>query len=67
MLIYEEIARLHPSLSSGKVWCRTCGREETVNSARALETGWPKCHSLTMTIDDPETWSKDLPRQTERK
>lgn len=55
-LDYQELAHSHPSLQRGKVWCRTCRREEKVDSAECLRSGWPKCCSHTMTIDHPETW-----------
>lgn len=54
--LHEKIANSHPSLSRGKVWCKTCRREQPVNSADALKHGWPKCCGYTMTIDHPETW-----------
>jgi hypothetical protein len=43
-----------PQLKRGMVWCRTCGRNDRVNSARAMLNGWPKCCGYTMTIDSPE-------------
>ena len=55
-LDYEKIAQSHPSLARGKVWCRTCRREESVDAADCLRTGWPKCCGFTMTIDHPDTW-----------
>lgn len=54
--LHEKIANSHPSLSRGKVWCKTCRREQSVNSADALKHGWPKCCGYTMTIDHPNTW-----------
>jgi hypothetical protein len=51
---YAEISTAHPKLKRGKVWCKICGREESVNSADCLRTGWPKCCGQTMTIDSPE-------------
>ena len=51
----EAIAKV-PALKRGKVWCRTCRREQDVNSGEALRHGWPKCHGHTMTIDHPDTW-----------
>lgn len=52
-LNYEKIAASHPALARGKVWCKTCGREERVDSAECLRSGWPLCHGSTMTIDNP--------------
>jgi hypothetical protein len=54
--LHEQIARSHPSLSRGMVWCRTCRREQRVDSAQALRSGWPLCCGYTMTIDHPSTW-----------
>ena len=45
-----------PALKRGKVWCRTCHREQDVNSDDCLRNGWPECHGYTMTIDPPDTW-----------
>jgi len=36
-----------------RVWCKKCGREQAVDAARCLASGWPKCCGYTMTIDDP--------------
>jgi len=54
--IYETLANSHPSLSRGRVWCRTCEAEQRVDPALALQNGWPKCCGSTMTIDHPDTW-----------
>lgn len=40
---YQEIARSHPSLLSGKVICGKCGRSRVVDPARCMQQGWPKC------------------------
>jgi len=50
----ESIAKTHPSLARGKVWCTSCGQEQNVNAAGALKHGWPKCCGYTMTIDSPD-------------
>lgn len=52
--LHDKIAFSHPSLKRGLVWCRKCGREQRVDSAEALRSGWPKCHGHTMTIDSPD-------------
>lgn len=52
--LHDKIAASHPSLQRGQVWCRTCGREQRVDSAECLRYGWPKCCGYTMTIDRPE-------------
>jgi hypothetical protein len=49
----------HPKLKRNKVWCRICGREEDVDSARCMKEGWPKCCGETMTIDSPEERRKN--------
>lgn len=54
MSLYNDIAEI-PQIKRGLVWCRTCGRCESVNGARAtMGDGWPKCCGETMTIDSPE-------------
>ena len=50
----KALSKRHPSLARGLVWCRTCGSTRKVDSAAALEYGWPKCCGYTMTIDSPE-------------
>ena len=52
--MYEAMAKSHPKLERGQVWCRACGHTERVDSASALRYGWPKCCGYTMTIDSPE-------------
>lgn len=47
------VVRDTPSLARGKVWCRSCGRSQHVDSSHALRHGWPKCCGYTMTIDSP--------------
>ena len=53
MTLHENLAKSHPSLTRGQVWCIVCGHTEKVNSAGAMKTGWPKCCGYTMTIDSP--------------
>lgn len=53
-IVYKTLGDCHESLRRGKVWCRTCGREQSVDSADALAHGWPKCCGYTMTVDSPE-------------
>jgi len=52
--MYESMAKSHPSLERGMVWCTHCGNSQSVTSAEALQHGWPKCCCHTMTIDSPE-------------
>lgn len=52
--LHDKIAASHPALRRGKVWCRTCGHSQPVDSAHALKHGWPKHCGFTMTIDAPE-------------
>lgn len=54
--LHETLANCHPSISRGKVWCRTCGREKKVDPVESMITGWAKCCGYTMTIDHPDTW-----------
>jgi hypothetical protein len=57
--LHNKLAKSHPSLERGRVWCKTCLRSLKVDSADCLANGWPKCcHGHTMTIDHPDTWSK---------
>lgn len=51
--LYDTIAASHPSLFNGLVWCRHCRTTRTVDAARCLREGWPKCCSATMSIDKP--------------
>ncbi len=52
--LHDKLANIHPKLQRGRVWCRTCGHTQRVNSAYAMRNGWPKCCSYTMTIDSPD-------------
>jgi len=54
MTLLEVLAKSHPSIERGMVWCRTCGRSQKVDPAYSLRHGWPKCCGYTMTIDSPE-------------
>ena len=54
--MYDTLAKSHPSLERGQVWCKTCGRSEKVDSAHCLKKGWPECCGYTMTIDHPDSW-----------
>lgn len=53
MSIHETIAEI-TQIQRGQVWCTVCGRMQRVDGVAALRGGWPKCCSLTMTIDSPE-------------
>ena len=52
--IHERIADAVPQIKRGRVWCRTCGRDQSVDGANALRFGWPRCCGFTMTIDSPD-------------
>lgn len=54
MSFTDKIVASIPKLARGFVWCLHCGRAGQVDSARALERGWPKCCGYMMTIDSPE-------------
>ena len=58
--LHDEIARSHPSLMRGRVWCVRCGGYKDVDPAKCLREGWPRCHGATMTIDSP----KERPAKT---
>lgn len=58
---YEAIAKCHPKLTRGMVWCTVCGRSQKVEPAACLQSGWPKCCSYTMTIDSPEERKEPQP------
>jgi hypothetical protein len=60
--IHDRLANVHPSLSRGHVWCKTCGTSQSVKPAGALRHGWPKCCGYTMTIDSPEERAALEPR-----
>lgn len=42
-----------PQLRRGRVWCKTCGRSQRVDSGECLSHGWPTCCGYTMTVDSP--------------
>lgn len=49
--LYDEIARSHPSLLNGNVFCARCGKSRQVDAAQCLQHGWPKCCSVTMSLE----------------
>jgi hypothetical protein len=51
--LYATITASHPSLLNGVVWCRHCQKSRTVDPARCLREGWPKCCEATMGLDKP--------------
>lgn len=48
---YKTIAGSSPKLVRGLVQCKICKKIQKVDSSQALQTGWPKCHGYTMTLD----------------
>jgi len=52
--LHATLARSHPALERGRVWCRSCGTSLRVDAEQCLRTGWPRCCGATMTIDAPE-------------
>jgi hypothetical protein len=53
-VLYEEIARSHPSLFEGKVYCARCGKPRQVDAAKCLRDGWPKCCGATVSLASTE-------------
>ena len=43
-----------PQFQRGVVWCKSCGRPQTIDALKCMKSEWPKCHGETMTIDSPE-------------
>lgn len=58
MGLHDRIANEVPQIARGKVWCKTCRSEQSVDGADCLQNGWPKCCGYTMTIDHPDTWKE---------
>lgn len=56
--LHEKIVDDVPQLKRGLVWCRTCRREQRVDSAECLRSGWPKCCGYTMIVNHPDTWEE---------
>lgn len=61
--LYQNIANCHPALSRNKVFCRTCGNEKKVDTARCFQVGWPKCCNQTMTIDPPSMFENHMTKR----
>jgi Zn finger protein HypA/HybF involved in hydrogenase expression len=53
--LHESLAKCHPSIERGIVWCKTCGGSQKVDPAQCFAYGWPMCHGQTMTLDHPST------------
>lgn len=51
--LYDTIAASHPSLLAGVVWCSRCSKSRTVDAAKCLRDGWPRCCGVTVSIDKP--------------
>ncbi len=49
-VLYETIAKSHPSLIDGLVRCSRCGKPRKVDAAKCLREGWPKCCGGSMRI-----------------
>lgn len=52
--LYDEIAKSHPSLLGGRVWCTRCNSFRHVNAGGALRSGWSQCCGRTVKVDSPE-------------
>lgn len=55
--LFETIALSHPSLLNGKVICSRCARTRTVDPAKCLRDGWPKCCGGTLRLQAAEVAS----------
>lgn len=56
--LYDEIATSHPSLMGGRVFCARCKTFRTVDPAKCLQHGWPKCCGATMSINNSKPEGK---------
>jgi hypothetical protein len=54
MSIFKKIVDADPALKRGLVCCGVCKKEQTIDSCKALEDGWPKCCGYTMRLDEPK-------------
>jgi len=52
--LYDEIAASHPSLLGGRVFCPKCKTFRTVDAAKCLQHGWPRCCGATMSLHNPK-------------
>jgi Zn finger protein HypA/HybF involved in hydrogenase expression len=61
--VYQRIVASSPQMQRGQVWCLTCGKTESVNTARALQYGWPQCCGHLMSIDSPDERAAETARE----
>ena len=52
--ILDGMAKSHPRLQRGQVWCTKCGKSRRVDVNKCIGSGWPRCCGQTMTIDSPD-------------
>jgi hypothetical protein len=52
--LHEHLAKSHPALERGMVWCERCLGRQLVDSADALRHGSPRCCGYTMTLGSPD-------------
>lgn len=66
MIDFTRVVADVPQLRRGRVWCRSCGHSERVDSAHALSSGWPTHCGSTMTIDSPAEQARFAVTDAER-
>lgn len=47
--LHEKMAKA-AKIKTARVKCEKCGHTETVDGARSLALGWPRCCGYTMTL-----------------
>lgn len=52
--MYRDMATSSPQMARGRVWCYSCGKTQSVDSAECLRRGWPVCCGVTMSISSPD-------------
>lgn len=51
--LHNKIAKSHPKLRRGRVWCLKCGVHQDVDTLSCLLGGWPRHCGETMSLDSP--------------
>lgn len=50
VIVCDEMYESMAARLGNQVRCKTCGRDQTVEAAKCLRTGWPKCCGYTMEL-----------------